>query len=215
MIIQEHGSKRGRHLKILVEIYLNKIDLNKPLLRDKKLKLGHQEVWVEFPYQQITTFCSYCGKVGHSERHCHERNQDSKVSCLQGGQYGEWLKAEVNRSGAKPFSERPQDKLQSNLSENINKVYRDDKCASIDNPEHKGTPGRKVDKSLDLSGISGENSQVKTSRNTAKQYLNEWEVLLAIDLTDCAAAPECRTEVVQVTTGSITIQNGNLSYQKA
>lgn len=63
VVILESGSKKGIHLKILVEI-----DLNRPLMRETKLKFNEQEVWVDFKYENLAQFDFYCGRIGHSER---------------------------------------------------------------------------------------------------------------------------------------------------
>lgn len=43
VLIPEGGSKKGRHLKILAEL-----DLDKPLLRGTKLRFQEQAVWIDF-----------------------------------------------------------------------------------------------------------------------------------------------------------------------
>lgn len=92
VLIPEDGSKRGRHLKILVEI-----NLENPLLRGAKLQLDGKTVWVEFRYEKLVFFCYYCGKVGHSEKSCSYRYQDTLNNKVQEGQYGDWLHAESSR----------------------------------------------------------------------------------------------------------------------
>lgn len=63
VIIPESGSKRGRHMKILASV-----NLEKPLLRGTNIQCNGQSVWVDFRYKQISTFCYYCGRVGHLEK---------------------------------------------------------------------------------------------------------------------------------------------------
>lgn len=60
VILLESGSKEGRWIKILA-----KIELNKPLMRDIRLKLDDETVWVDLCYENLPTFCFYCGVVGH------------------------------------------------------------------------------------------------------------------------------------------------------
>lgn len=90
VIVPENRSKKGRHLKLLVEA-----DVYKPLLRGTKIKLNNQTRWVTFKYEQIQNFCFYCGKMGHGEKICEQRNGDVKRGSLKEGQFGEWLKADI------------------------------------------------------------------------------------------------------------------------
>lgn len=96
VIIPKSGSKKGRQLKILAEI-----NLEKPFMRGAKIKFQGQEVWVDFKYEYMALFCFYCGKVGHSKRACSKRVEDAKKGKLSGGQYGDWLKAENIKLGPK------------------------------------------------------------------------------------------------------------------
>lgn len=65
VIIPKNGSKHGRLLKMLIEV-----DLGKSLLRETKLKLDEELVWVDFRYEQLPAFCFYCGIIGHKEKNC-------------------------------------------------------------------------------------------------------------------------------------------------
>lgn len=76
-------------VKLFVEI-----DLKNPLLRGSHLKFEEESVWVDFKYEQLTTFCFYCGLVGHLEKNCGGKMKDLTASRLNEGQYGEWLKAQ-------------------------------------------------------------------------------------------------------------------------
>lgn len=60
--------KKGRHMKILVEL-----DVERPLLRGTMLKCDNQIVWVDFKYENIALFCFYCGKVGNAEKRAQTR----------------------------------------------------------------------------------------------------------------------------------------------
>ena len=91
VLIPETGSKRGMHLKILA-----KINLDKPLLRGTKVKFNNKSVWVEFKYENLAFFYFYCGKVGHMEKNCEIRKNDVKTGSVVEGQYGGWLRADLN-----------------------------------------------------------------------------------------------------------------------
>ncbi|KAK6116451.1 hypothetical protein DH2020_049913 [Rehmannia glutinosa] len=88
VFVPETGSYKGRYIKILVEV-----DLNKPLFRGTNMKLGLEVVWVDFRYENLQGFCCYCGRVRHLERGCMDKTEDLKYDRLREGQYGEWLKA--------------------------------------------------------------------------------------------------------------------------
>lgn len=57
--------------------------------------------WVHFKYEQLATFCYYCGRIGYSDRMSQIRREDPRKNELREGQFGEWLKGENRRSGSK------------------------------------------------------------------------------------------------------------------
>ena len=89
VLIPESGSKKGRCLKVLAEIRLDK-----PLLRGTKIRYEEQKVWVDFKYENMADFYFYCGRVGHVEKSCMDRNRDGKEGRIQEDQFGGWLRAE-------------------------------------------------------------------------------------------------------------------------
>ncbi|KAK6119862.1 hypothetical protein DH2020_046409 [Rehmannia glutinosa] len=98
--IPEVGSSRGKHIKILVEV-----NLDKPLMRGTNIKLNEDAYWVEFKYENLQSFCFYCGHIGHTKRNCQMRKLDIENNNLNEGQFGEWLRASdlgISRSGNKP-----------------------------------------------------------------------------------------------------------------
>lgn len=94
VIYPENGEKEGRLLKVLVEM-----ELDKPLLRGTKLKLDDEVSWVEFKYEMLPTFCYYCGIIGHSEKVCDQKLDDSRKDMVSEGEYGEWLRASQVKRG--------------------------------------------------------------------------------------------------------------------
>ncbi|CAA0816296.1 Unknown protein [Striga hermonthica] len=88
VFVPDFGSITGRWIKILVQI-----DLNEPLLRGTKLKMGNDSIWVDFRYENLQSFCYYCGLIGHSERECNWKKEDIKENKRNPGQFGDWLKA--------------------------------------------------------------------------------------------------------------------------
>lgn len=91
VLIPEASNRRGRYIKVLVIV-----NLEKPLLREANIKLNIVVCWVDFKYEQIATFCYYCGRVGHSDRLCSSQGEDLHRNGIKEGQYGECLKG-VNR----------------------------------------------------------------------------------------------------------------------
>lgn len=92
VLIPESGSKKGIHLKILLEI-----DFDRPLLRGTKIKCNENSVWVNFKYENLESFYFYCGRVGHMERLCWKRKADANSRKILDGQFGEWLRADIRR----------------------------------------------------------------------------------------------------------------------
>lgn len=69
------------------------MDLSKPRIRGTKLKCKMREIWIEFRYEQLPTFCYYCGCIGHHEQICAQRKVDVVQNCLKEEQFGAWLRA--------------------------------------------------------------------------------------------------------------------------
>lgn len=96
IVIPDSGSRQGRHIKILATI-----NLDKALLRGANIRLNEVICWVDFKYEQLASFCYYCGKVGHLDRFCYAKGEDVRKKELKAGQYGEWLKGVSGRSSSK------------------------------------------------------------------------------------------------------------------
>ncbi|KAK6117057.1 hypothetical protein DH2020_049200 [Rehmannia glutinosa] len=96
LLIPEYGSIKGRYIKLLVTV-----NLNKPLLRGTFITLGDTKWWVDFRYENLIGACYYCGLIGHIERGCHSRKEDLQNSNLNEGQFGDWLKADESLFGYK------------------------------------------------------------------------------------------------------------------
>ncbi|CAA0808754.1 Unknown protein [Striga hermonthica] len=71
--VPDSGSITGRWIIILAQI-----NLNEPLLRGTKIKLGDELICVDFRYKNLQSFCYYCGIVGHGERDCTQKKEDVK-----------------------------------------------------------------------------------------------------------------------------------------
>ncbi|XP_041021293.1 uncharacterized protein LOC121262766 [Juglans microcarpa x Juglans regia] len=75
----------GEYLRIQVCM-----DITKPLLRGKKFCVGaHVPYWVRFSYERLPDFCYVCGRIGHAQQDCDQReSNDSHQGPLP---YGQWL----------------------------------------------------------------------------------------------------------------------------
>lgn len=47
----------------------------------------------------LPTFCFYCGTIGHSEKACDMKMDDSRKDQVREGQYGSWLRASQVKGG--------------------------------------------------------------------------------------------------------------------
>lgn len=63
IMIPEFGSSKGRYIRILATL-----NLDKALLRGTNIRLNDEVHWADFKYEQIAAFCYYCGKIGHSDK---------------------------------------------------------------------------------------------------------------------------------------------------
>ncbi|GER38816.1 RNA-directed DNA polymerase (reversetranscriptase)-related family protein [Striga asiatica] len=81
------GSVNGKIVRILADI-----NVLEPLPRGTFITLASEELWIDFRYENLLTFCFYCGRVGHNDRGCDLKKADIHNSSLSLGQYGEWLR---------------------------------------------------------------------------------------------------------------------------
>lgn len=50
-----------------------KLDVTKPLVRGKRIKIGSSEsTWVKFIYEKLPDYCYYCGLLSHGHWECEE-----------------------------------------------------------------------------------------------------------------------------------------------
>lgn len=80
VLISDEENRKGRHIKHLAEI-----DLDKPLLRGTKLRFQDQVGWVSFEYEKMVTFCFYCGIVRHAEKNYVTRMTDVRNGNIRDG----------------------------------------------------------------------------------------------------------------------------------
>lgn len=64
------------------------VELDKPLLRGNKIKLGGEVLWVDFAYEMLPTFCFYCSLISHAKKTCERKIEKSGNDNFSEGQYG-------------------------------------------------------------------------------------------------------------------------------
>ena len=81
-------SEQAKFMRVRVDL-----PIDKALRRGGNMVNGEGgKFWVTFKYERLPTFCFWCGKLGHDERHCSE----SLGSQNTDRQYGDWLRANGN-----------------------------------------------------------------------------------------------------------------------
>jgi hypothetical protein len=82
----EEGAAWGEFLRARI-----KVDLTKPLLRGRRLKVQGKSIWARFQYEQLPRFCFVCGVIKHGKGGCLKR-MTSKMKIGE-PEYGPWLRA--------------------------------------------------------------------------------------------------------------------------
>ncbi|KAK6146590.1 hypothetical protein DH2020_020459 [Rehmannia glutinosa] len=155
IFIPESGSAKGRVIKLLVVV-----NLLKPLLRGSNIKLGGEQRWVDFKYENLVGLCFYCGCIGHIERGCSVRKDDLQNDNLREGQFGDWLKAEEGYSG----NRRPSsDSVKSPEGRNNQTNSLDPQA-----PE----PSKKREENVPSSSKSPVTDGIREVESTNKQFQN-------------------------------------------
>lgn len=85
-------NRMGRFLRLK-----NSLDLRKPLKRGTVIKFQGRDLWVDFKYERLPTFCFGCGRIGHQLKDCEEVKipDDENYSELEEKDqaFGPWLRA--------------------------------------------------------------------------------------------------------------------------
>ena len=71
------------------------IDIGKPLMKGVFIKLGAEEgkSWVAFRFEKLGDFCFACGRLGHGESECPDK--DATPSRDGKGEFGGWMRGET------------------------------------------------------------------------------------------------------------------------
>ncbi|KAJ0089496.1 hypothetical protein Patl1_14179 [Pistacia atlantica] len=79
-----NGLGWGSFLRVKVEV-----ELTKPLVRGRILRIGEQKYWIAFKYERLQNFCFKCGVLKHKNRGCSSIRQTEESS----NQFEPWLRA--------------------------------------------------------------------------------------------------------------------------
>lgn len=66
--MDEDGVGWGKFFKVKI-----RVDLTKPLMRGKPLKVQGVSMWIDFQYEWLPRFCFSCGVVQHGPVGCTKR----------------------------------------------------------------------------------------------------------------------------------------------
>ncbi|CAA0817405.1 Unknown protein [Striga hermonthica] len=121
VLVPSAESSNGHILKVQVEL-----NLREPIPRGTKIRLGAENRWVSFRYENLQSFCFYCGLVGHIDKNCLAKKNDLARNVLNLGQFGEWL-----RGGPTYFSE--------------SKSYRSSASGDLSEKDSKKSPSQGTD----------------------------------------------------------------------
>ncbi|CAA0809094.1 Unknown protein, partial [Striga hermonthica] len=75
------GNSIGQTIKVLVEL-----NVREPILRGTFIKLGAENTWIDFRYENLQTLCYYCGRLGHGDKNCSFKQKDINNNVLKTGQ---------------------------------------------------------------------------------------------------------------------------------
>ncbi|KAF5445284.1 hypothetical protein F2P56_034346 [Juglans regia] len=83
------GRAWGRCLRVRVAV-----ELNKPLLREKWLRLDDKQHWISFKYERLQNFCFQCGILNHKGKGYSTACNTQQGDTLPPSQYGPWLRGQ-------------------------------------------------------------------------------------------------------------------------
>ncbi|KAH7855337.1 hypothetical protein Vadar_023843 [Vaccinium darrowii] len=110
VVMAQLSGNQGRCIHVKVEL-----DITKPLPRAKKIYTADwKPILVPFRYEKLPLLCYYYGVVGHDDRACMMKYNDTKAGCVKENQYGGWLRASPVKI---PGRKRPEGRLDSSPAE--------------------------------------------------------------------------------------------------
>ncbi|KAG5524447.1 hypothetical protein RHGRI_031191 [Rhododendron griersonianum] len=89
VVMAQLSGNQGRCIRVKVEL-----DITKPIPRGKYVRTADwNPIWVSFRYEKFPHLCHYCGLVGHDDKACMLKYNESKAGIMKVNQYGVWLRA--------------------------------------------------------------------------------------------------------------------------
>jgi hypothetical protein len=70
-----------------------RMDLSKPLVGGRVLKLQGESTWKAFQYERLTKFCFHCGVIRHGVASCMGLTRNARQGPSSSIQFGTWLHA--------------------------------------------------------------------------------------------------------------------------
>ena len=84
--VDKGGMGWGEALRVKVTL-----DLHKPLMRGRVLKIKEAPMLIPFKYEKLPKFCFRCGVIKRGVTGCSERNNARKQNAT--AEYGPWIRA--------------------------------------------------------------------------------------------------------------------------
>jgi hypothetical protein len=84
--VDDGGMGWGEYLRVKITL-----DLQKPLMRGRMLKINGSSMLVKFQYERLPKFCFRCGVIKHGITGCSEKREARKQHAPT--EYGMWLRA--------------------------------------------------------------------------------------------------------------------------
>lgn len=93
MIEIDNGMVNGITISVQLKVEIN---LEKPLKRGIKVRIGEGEPsWLPITYARLSSFCYYCGKLGHNIKDCEMTQSQTEDIGEKELPYGDFLRASL------------------------------------------------------------------------------------------------------------------------
>ncbi|KAF7140800.1 hypothetical protein RHSIM_Rhsim06G0055700 [Rhododendron simsii] len=136
VVMAQLSGNQGRCIRVKVEL-----DITKPLPRGKHVRTADwNPIWVSFRYEKFPYLCHYCGLVGHDDKACMLKYNESKAGIMKVNQYGVWLRASpVKAPFKKKFEGRPEGlPAESSATERTSQEGTEDSARDLHYPANPG-----------------------------------------------------------------------------
>jgi hypothetical protein len=109
----EEGVGWGEYLRVRIHV-----NLRKPLVRGRMLKIRDRTTWISFQYEKIPRFCFKCGVIAHDQEGCLLRGSRKIYDKEVDEQFGPWLRVGSPRR----WMDRRRDRRGGNFAESEGRV---------------------------------------------------------------------------------------------